>query len=362
MKNSLKIGKPFGITISIHWTFLFLIIWIVAIDLGRGLNSQQVMMSVLFVLALFICVVLHELGHSLTAKALGGDVKSITLLPIGGMANIKKMPDKPKEEFLITIAGLLVNVVIALILWLILSSLGPVHITQIDFTAITTKNFFLMLMVVNLILVVFNLIPAFPMDGGRLLRAVLSFRMNKVRATSIAKTVGKTFAVAFVILGLFYNPFLIVIGIFVFLGAQAEYEMVRYHDVLNKYKVEDLISTNFKSLDAEDSLETAANTLIHGSDNGFVIKSGTGFRGILTKEHLIRGLTKLGNHAKIKEVVTEPVYSVDPGKPLNTVFEEMIKHKYQLVPVFSNGHFVGILDMENIRELIMVEQAERNYA
>jgi Zn-dependent protease len=361
MKNSLKIASPFGIKISIHWTFLFLIAWVIAIDLGQGFNFQQIMMSVLFILVLFICVILHELGHSLAAKSFGGDVKSITLLPIGGMANIKKMPDKPREELLITVAGLAVNVIIAFILWMILGSLGLLNIENIEYKAITAKNFFVMLMVVNLLIVAFNLIPAFPMDGGRILRAMLSFKMSKVQATRIAQTVGKIFAVSFVVLGLFYNPFLIVIGIFVFLGAQAEYQMIKYHDLLDKFKVEDIINEDYAALDPEDTLEKAANILIHGSDNGFVIKSGNKYQGILTKEDLIKGLATLGNSGSVKEVMTKSIYSVSPDKRLNKVYQEMMKNRYPLIPVLSHDNIVGVIELENIHELIMVKQAEKKY-
>jgi Zn-dependent protease len=358
MKNSLKIARPFGISIYIHWTFLFIIAWIVAIDIGQGFNTGQILMSVLFVLTLFICVVLHELGHSLTAKALGGEVKSITLLPIGGMANIKKMPDKPKEEFLITIAGLAVNVVIALILWVVLSSLGRLDFQDMDFQAITAQNFFVMLMAVNLFIVAFNLIPAFPMDGGRILRSLLSFKMSKVKATRISKSIGKTFGVLFAIAGLFYNPFLVIIGIFVFIGAQAEYEMIKYHDLLENYKVKDVINNEYTAFEPNDPLEKAAHSMIHGSDNGFVILSGSTISGILTKKNIIKGLSTLGNQGKVKEVMVAPIKPVDLEMPLNTVFQKMMRNKYEILPVQTNGHLEGVLDLENIKELVMVLQAE----
>ena len=138
--------------------------------------------------------------------------------------------------------------------------------------------------------------------------------------------------------------------------------MIKYHEVLNNFSVGDLVNTDYQTLNAGDSLEKAANMLVHHSDHGFVIKSGNEFRGILTKEDLIRGLTTRGNSAEIQEIITSPAYVVEPKKPLNTVFEEMIKNKYELVPVISKGNFEGVLDIENIKELIMVRQAERQFA
>ena len=194
MKYSLRIGRPFGIKISIHWTFLLLIAWVVIVGVQQGLNLEQTLLSIFFVLTLFVCVVLHELGHSLAAMHYGADVRSITLLPIGGMANISKMPEKPKQELVVTVAGLAVNVVIAFILFGVISITGGVNPEQMDFTAITTTNFLVMLMLVNLFVVAFNLIPAFPMDGGRILRSLFSMKMDRLKATRWAKNTGQAFA------------------------------------------------------------------------------------------------------------------------------------------------------------------------
>jgi predicted transcriptional regulator len=197
------------------------------------------------------------------------------------------------------------------------------------------------------------------MDGGRILRSLLSFRMDKISATRVAQTVGKIFAVAFVIIGLFYNPFLIIIGIFVFIGAQAEYQMIKYNNVLDKYSVGDVISTDYIVLQPEDTLEKAANTLIHRSANGFIIMSDNEYRGILTKENIIKGLSSSGNKGKINEVLNGHHYSTTPEMNLNKVFQEMMRNKSPIVPVFSDNKITGILDLENIQELIMIEQASR---
>ena len=168
MKYSLNLGRPFGIRIVVHWTFLLLILWVVAVNVRQGGDTAQVVYSVLFIVALFVCVTLHELGHSLAARKYGIETRSITLLPIGGMANIDEMPEKPKQEVVVTLSGLLVNVAIALLLWIVIS-LAPGLRMDTAFEAINSQNFLVMLMIVNLVIVGFNLIPAFPMDGGRIL-------------------------------------------------------------------------------------------------------------------------------------------------------------------------------------------------
>lgn len=358
-KYSLNLGKPFGIKVSVHWTFSLLIAWIIFITVRQGLGTAQVLMHILFVLTLFACVILHEFGHSLTAIRLGGKVKSITLLPIGGMANITEMPEKPKYEFLISAAGPMVNIVIAALLWIYLAIFHPLDPEQMDFTTITFSNFPVVLLAANLFIVAFNLIPAFPMDGGRLFRSGLAMKMNRLKATRIAKDIGQIFAVLFIVAGLFINPFLIIIGFFVFLGARGEYEMMRYKDIMNNYTVDDIIMTDYEELDKNESLEKAAEKLAHISNRGYVITSEGKYAGILTKNSLIKGLSIHGKNGKIKDVMNENIESVDAGKTLFDVYKSMQTNKYDMVPVEKNGEFKGVLDMENINEFFMIQRAMR---
>ncbi len=358
-RYALSLGKPFGIKVKVHWTFIFLIAWIVIVSLNRGLETPQILMHVLFVFALFFCVVLHELGHSLTAIKFGGNVTGITLLPIGGMAHMTKMPEKPKEEFLVSAAGPLVNVVIAILIWIYLALFQPVNLEEMKFVAITRENFLVMLMAANIFIVVFNLIPAFPMDGGRLFRAALSIKMKRVDATRIAKDIGQIFAIFFILAGLFINPFLVIIGIFILLGAKGEYEMIQYQDALKQFSVEDVLNKNFAELDMEDTLGDAAQKLIHIPDNGFVIKSEGKYKGILTKNEIINGLNNLGKEGKIKDAVNTDVEPVKPNAKLFDVFQDMNRKRNYLVPVISKDEILGVLDIDNLKELILIQRAIR---
>lgn len=357
MKYSLKLGKPFGIKISIHWTFLLLIAWIVIIDVRQGMNLQQILLSIVFILTLFLCVTLHELGHALTAKRYGSQVHSITLLPIGGMANIKDMPEKPGQELVVSAAGLVVNVVIAGIIWLFLSIGSSPELQQINIKAITAQNFFIMLMFVNLFVVVFNLIPAFPMDGGRIMRAALSFKMDRLKATKYAKNAGQVFAVAFIIGGMFINPFLVIIGFFVFLGARAEYEMIKFRQGLNEFKVKDALITDYTTLERSDTLGKAADLLVHQNENGFIVMSNGDFEGMLTKEGIINGLSKHGKEGKVEDAMNTALPSLDMNRPLHEVFQDMQQNKYSILPVVSKDKVKGILDRESINELMLVQNA-----
>lgn len=358
-RYSLSLGKPFGIRVSVHWTFSLLIVWIVIISINRGLDLPQILMHILFVFALFVCVVLHELGHSLTAIRFGGHVSHITLLPIGGMAHMSKMPEKPREEFLVSAAGPLVNIVIAGLLFLYLTFINPVDLEEADFESITVSNFTLMLLAANLFIVAFNLIPAFPMDGGRLFRSALSIRMSRLKATRIAKDIGQIFAICFIVAGLFINPFLVVIGFFILLGAKGEYEMIKYQDILNNYTVQDVLKTTYAELDVDDTLGYAAEKLVSVADRGFVVKSDEQYAGILTKNDLISGLNKLGKEGKVIDVMSKNMITVNPDKSLFDVYQSMQKSKYDLMPVMDKDKFKGIVDQENIQELFLIQKAMR---
>ncbi len=358
-RYSLNLGRPFGIKLSIHWTFLFLIAWIVAVSLMRDLGLSQILMHIVFVLALFACVVLHELGHSLTAIRFGGEVHSITLLPIGGMANITKMPEKPKEEFLVSAAGPAVNIVIAILLWVYLSVFRTIDVEAMEFEAITGQNFAFMLMAANLFIVAFNLIPAFPMDGGRLFRAALSIRMNRVQATRVAKDIGQVFAILFILAGLFINPFLVIIGAFILLGAKGEYEMIKYQDALKNHTVKDVLKTDYLVLAPSDSLGKAADKLVHVSDNGFIVKDGEEYKGILSKNAIISGLNAHGKEGRVGDVMDSGIEPVDAKKSLFEVFVEMKKKRHGLLPVFKDKELEGVLDMDNLEEFILIRNALR---
>ncbi len=356
-RYSLSLGKPFGIKVSVHWTFSLLIVWIVLISIGRGLDVPQIIMHLLFVMALFVCVVLHELGHSLTAIKLGGEVDSITLLPIGGMAHLSKMPEKPRDEFLVSAAGPMVNVLIAALIWIYLAAFRTVDIQNIEFESITANNFLFMLLAANLFIVAFNLIPAFPMDGGRLFRSALSIRMSRLKATRIAKDIGQIFAIFFIVAGLFFNPFLVIIGFFILLGAKGEYEMIKYQDVLKNYTVKDIIKTEFAELDITDTLETASKRLVQISDNGFVVRTDGEFAGILTKNDLINGLNTHGKKASIKDVMRTEIESIQSDTPLFDVYQDMQKKRNYLLPVLDGGQFKGVLDLENLHEFFLIRKA-----
>ena len=231
MRWSWKIGRIAGIDLRVHATFLILLAWSALASYRATGTATGAARGVLFTLALFASVVLHELGHALTARRYGVPTKDITLLPIGGVARLEYIPKEPREELRIALAGPAVTLAIVLVLYAALRLLGlPLTPAQ---DALTSRGSFIsQLMWVNVSLLVFNLLPAFPIDGGRVLRAALALRMDYVRATEVAVRVGRGFALLFGIVGLFYNPFLVLIALFVWTGAGGEAAEARRHSSL----------------------------------------------------------------------------------------------------------------------------------
>lgn len=359
MRWSLKIGSLAGIGIFVHWTFLLIIGWIVLIFMMRGHGASAAAEGVLFVLALFGCVVLHELGHALTARRYNIPTRDITLLPIGGVARIERMPEDPSQEFWVAVAGPAVNVAIAVLLGLLLSSIGAMKpLTEVQWVEGTAADFWLRLMWFNLFLVVFNLLPAFPMDGGRILRSILARKLDFVRATRIAATVGQGMAIFFGFLGLInFHPFLILIALFVFLGAQVESHSAQVTAFIRGLVVRDAMISRYRALSEEDELSVAVEQLLAGSQQEFPVVRDDRVAGLLTRRDLVEALASRGRQEKVGAVMQSGYPVVGEDEALEEVFHKMLQEGLSTLPVVRDGELVGLLTTENVGELVMVSSA-----
>lgn len=355
MKWSLKLARIAGIDIYVHATFFILIAWI-------GLSYWQVegtiaavISGIGFILALFTCVVLHELGHALTARRYGIRTRSIFLLPIGGVASLERMPDDPKQEIKVALAGPSVNLVIAfgLWLWLFLSN----AVVPVDDLSLTGVGFLERLMVINIILAVFNLLPAFPMDGGRVLRAVLSMRMSRIRATQAAARIGQGLALWLGLIGLLYNPFLIFIALFVWIGAAAEASMEQIKSTLSDIAVGRAMLTDFQILSPGDTLSKAIELTLAGSQKDFPVLEGEHMVGALTQDDLLKGLQTVGEQALVSDFMQTNIQSADVNEQMQKVMERLQSCHCTLLFVTRADRLMGIINMENIMELISIESA-----
>src|SRR5215211_3304187 len=274
MKWQWKLGRFAGIDVYVHATFLLLIGWVGYSHWLENQNWGEVLSGILFILALFLCVVLHEYGHALTARRYGIKTRDITLYPIGGVARLERMPDKPIEELWVALMGPAVNVVIAALIFVYLFVTN--NLVPMDQLTVASGSFLARLMAVNVSLVLFNLIPAFPMDGGRVLRALLAMRMDYVRATQIAANIGQGLAFVFGFIGLFSNPFLLFIAFFVWIGASQEASMVQMKNSVSGIPVTRAMLTDFKTLSPRDTLSQVVGLILAGSQHDFPVLDATG--------------------------------------------------------------------------------------
>lgn len=356
MKGSLLIAKISGIKIRIHWTFMILIAWIIISEARRGSNAEEVLWTLGFIMAIFFTIILHELGHALTAKQFNFKTRDITLLPIGGVARMDNLPNKPMQEFLVAIMGPMVNLAIAFILFLTID-------TSRDLTEITSdlhingSNFLFHLYTANIFLALFNLIPAFPMDGGRVLRALLATSMKRAKATRIAAIIGQIIAVGFVFLGLLYNPVLLIIGVFIFIGAQAESTMETTREVLKDIKVGDILMHSYTELQAKEPLSTAVAMILDSQERAFIIKDDGQLKGTLSKTEVIQGLAKFGNAARIEQAMKTNVIPLQEKDKLSDVIQQYSDGSETLMPVFSGDKLIGVLNLENIYEFVQIQSA-----
>ncbi len=352
MKGSFVIGKVAGIEISIHWTF-FILLAILVIPSGSGGSAYW---NLAFILTIFLCVVLHELGHAMAARHFGIMTKDITLLPIGGVARLERIPEKPNQELVVAIAGPLVNVLIATLLFV---SIHPVINTQTATTlsSINASNFLTSLYLVNISLVVFNLIPAFPMDGGRVFRALLAFRMDRVKATRIASFVGQSIAVLFAIVGIMANPVLLFIAWFVFIGARQEWQMVSTKSFLAGHVMEEVKMKQFVTFQGDETLADVMKVLLEGPYHNFVILDGDKLAGTLGRAEIIKALAIHDPTVSLRSIMNTSFETADENTPLEELYDQILKSSNKFIPVIRDGRVSGVIDLENMLEFIMMQQA-----
>jgi Zn-dependent protease len=358
MKKSVSFLKIAGIGVYVHWTFPLLILYIVYTNLRAGLDPVQIGWSVFFALTLFVCVILHEFGHALTAKKYGIRTEDITLYPIGGVARLQRIPEKPSQELMVTLAGPMVNVMIVVVLLPFILGLDLVRHLGENPAVISPDNFVINLAILNVWLALFNMIPAFPMDGGRILRALLAMRTSRLRATTIASNVGKLLSIGFIIAGFYYNPFLIFIGVFIILGAQSELEVVRKKELSSGLTARDAMMSQWSELDAASTLAEAVSRLLSSESKSFMVKQDDAYIGTLDRDGIIKALRTKNDEVLVSEICNQQVSFADPTTPLEEVFNRFQMDRISLVAVIENGTLVGVIDMENVAELFMVLQAK----
>lgn len=357
MTWSFPIGTVKGTVIRIHLTFLLLLLWIGGSGFAQG-GARAALASVVFVCLLFLCVLLHEFGHVLAARRYGVRTPDITLLPIGGVARLERIPEKPAEELVVALAGPAVNLAIAALLFLALGGIPPMQAAAELHSP--GQGILERLAWVNLTLVLFNLIPAFPMDGGRVLRAFLAWRMGHVRATQAAAWVGQAVAFLLGLGGLFGgNPLLVFIALFVYLGAASEAHAVQMRELGRGIPVADAMVTRFESLSPAARVEDAVALLIATTQREFPVVDGAGgLRGVLTRDAMIRALQEQGPDAPVLEAMRRDIPQVHARQCLADAMEAMQRAEAPAVGVTdAYGRLMGLVTPETVGELMMIHAA-----
>jgi Zn-dependent protease/CBS domain-containing protein len=356
MSWSLNIGTIAGTAIRVHITFLLFLAWIFAASYAEG-GPAAAWSGLLFMVLLFVCVLAHEFGHIFTARGFGVQTPDVTLLPIGGVARLERIPEAPREEFLIAIAGPLVNIAIVLVLVLLAGArLDYADLAAVDSTRVSLIN---RLASINIFLALFNMIPAFPMDGGRVLRALLASRLGFVRATEIAAVIGQGLAFALGFIGLLYNPVLLFIAIFVYLAAASEAHSVALRAMSRGVPVSMAMMTQYATLTPQAHVDEAVQTLLRTNQSEFPVVDSAGKPvGLLGRGGLIRALKELGPDARVADVMSATLPAVSHRRPLDEAFRILQEKSAHAVGVVdASGRLVGLITSETIGEMLMLQQA-----
>lgn len=343
--TGVTIGKFFGIETRLHWSFLLVLVLLFVVGaVGNGLPAA--LTTVTLFVAIFGCVLLHELGHALAARRYGIGTKEILLLPIGGLAQLERIPSNPRQELVIAVAGPLVNVAIVALL--------------LPVSMVSQASFVATLIQVNVILVIFNLLPAFPMDGGRILRAILAFRMSAARATRIASSIGRAFAVLFAIAGWFINPFLILIAAFVWMAGRQETAFVEEREALGTTRVDDAMQIDFFELDASEPVNMALLKSVRSGQSLFPVYEGTAWTGVFDASSI--DLTAFANRPDIPvgRFVDADALAVAPSDSLREVSMLLRSRSKVAAVVVEANRPIGIISLPAIQRFRTLSRARRS--
>jgi Zn-dependent protease/CBS domain-containing protein len=336
-----------------HATFPLLVAWWGASRYFVRHHWPDVWGGVASIFVLFAIVVLHELGHALAARKFGIRTHDITLLPIGGVARLERMPQDPKQELIVALAGPAVNAVFVVLLlpWLMF----PNILHRLQALPVIGGDFVGNLMWINLLLAAFNLIPAFPMDGGRVLRAFLAMRIDYVRATNIAANLGQGFALVLGFSGLFSNPFLVFIALFVWIGAAGEAATVQMKSALSGIPINRAMATEFRTLSPDETLQDAAQHVVAGFQQDFPVVEDGRLVGVLTRANLLRILAEDDRHLLVSEAMNKNFVTAQPSEMLESAFQRLQTCECHSIPVVENGRVLGILTVESLGELLVLQ-------
>ncbi len=355
MRGSLKIATVFGIPVFVHWSFSLLLLFVLYTGWSHHVDVTGFAFLFLFIFSLFLCVILHEYGHALSARYYGVNTRDITILPIGGVARLDKLPRQPFQEFIVAIAGPAVNVLIFILLYFILYVFFSLHLNVADLMGSETDeiivghkvSFLVSLLQANLFLVLFNLIPAFPMDGGRVFRAGLSSAIGRVRATRIAAIVGQIISVGFVCFAVWQEqPVMALIGVFIFFAAASENRLVKMEDVMTRHTVLNIYNTHTEKLQTSTLIGDAQISLKLKKCAGFIVLDGdNALRGIIEDDDIKDAVTNKDYENHVSVYMRPNFFTTRLDESIKDLYNRMQSTHQYFVPVMNNNEIIGTVDI-----------------
>ena len=360
MKGAFRIAKVVGIPVEVHWSFVLMGFYVFYVGQSNGMDWTMMAWLAIFVLSIFFCVVLHEFGHALTARKFGVKTKDIILSPIGGVARLEKLPEKPIHEFYVAAAGPLVNLIIVVLLtpYFFFYSFDEVRYQLSSLSFSNPLEIVPLLLIGNIALAGFNLLPAFPMDGGRIFRALLSIKFGRLKATRLASLLGNFFGILMVVYAVYTQSiFTGFIGIFVFLLASQEYRLVKMDEALKKHFLSEIFSSNFTKIYTTDNMQKAIEALKHGLEKNFLVfDENENIVGVLHELFILEAIKSKDEQEPVVEYMSDKFEMVNPEMSLQALITRMRGKGYSILPVYKNDELSGVVDVEMINNFLKLQQ------
>jgi Zn-dependent protease/predicted transcriptional regulator len=369
MKTSVQIGKIIGIPIRIHFTFLLILalfawsfsassVSLLGFVIGYGGLaidlSLKILLGIFIAILLFVCVIIHELGHSYVTQRYGYKINGITLFIFGGVSQAEEIPHDPKMEFTIAVVGPAISIFLGIVLYgfyLLINTIPSSIFMQTVSITVGTLTFY------NILLGLFNLIPAFPIDGGRVLRSVLATQMEYKKATKIASNVGKGFAVAMAIVGIFFNIWLVLIAVFVYIGASEEDKSLQISITLENFKVKDLMTPVIDSIPPTMTLQEFSDYMIAHKHLGYPVMENNHLLGMMSINELHKVEHQKQKNTVVKDVMRKDVLSIHPDEPASTAFKVMTRNNHERLIVQKDGEYLGIISWSDLQRAVEIQGA-----
>jgi Zn-dependent protease/predicted transcriptional regulator len=355
MKTVFNIGRIFGISVSFHWTFLLLILWIAMIDFMAGIYPAEIVWTFILVIFILFSIIAHEAGHALMAYYFGIRATGVILLPVGGVASIPSLPKKPVQEILITLAGPAVNLAIAAFLLLFIRPFHAYWIDSENIGVVNAGNFIFQLLIINLSLGLFNLVPAFPLDGGRILRIVLAFNMNIVKATRVASILSLIIGSLMIILGFVIVHVLpILVGLFILFASRAEEYYLQLKTIAHGVRFKDVLMHDYDSVDANANVMDVSAMLSNNHSKFFIVMENGTAVGTVHRIQIIESIAEMKYDVKLKEIMKSNLEFINGNEKVENYIERLARKEERLYPVMDHNHFAGVINFQHIIEYLLL--------